>query len=134
MAKASNNDELNAAMKSGANTNEIEGDLVKKVIRLKATGNVAWAIALGCIGLAVIALITSLPATVATGGLATPAEALVVSSAVAPAVAILGLDVAMMAVGLAVAAGGVGALTRLRSDYKIIEQAPDRVVLQKVAS
>jgi hypothetical protein len=55
-------------------TIEIEGDLAKKIIRLKATGNVAWAIAIAAIGMAVVVLIVGTPATVATGGLGAPLE------------------------------------------------------------
>ncbi|WP_072896142.1 MULTISPECIES: hypothetical protein [Sphingobium] len=132
MAKAHNNDELNDAMKRGESTIEIEGDLAKKIIRLKATGNVAWAIAIGAIAIATLAAIVAIPATVVTGGLAAPVEGVAVTAALAPAVATLGLDIALMALGLAVSAGGVGVLTRLRSNYKIVEQAPDHVVLAKM--
>lgn len=132
MAKARNNDELKAAMDSGASTIELEGDFARKVVRLKATGAVAWPIAFAAITIAVVALAVSIPTTVATGGLAAPVEGAVVSAALVPAAGTVGLDVAMMAVGLAVAAGGVGILSRLRSDYKIIEQEPNRVVLAKV--
>lgn len=132
MVKVSNNDDLKDAIKRGESRIEIEGDLAKKVIRLKATGKVAWLIAGGAVGVAVMGLIILTPTTVVTGGLAAPVEAGIISAAIAPAATIIGLDVAMMAVGLAIAAGGVGILTRLRSDYKIVEQAPNRAVLVKV--
>lgn len=131
MVKVTNNDELNSAMNSGASTIEIEGDLAKKVIRLKATGMVSWAIAFGAIGIAVGVLIVSTPISVVTGGLAAPIEGASVAMLAAPAVSIVGLDVVVMSVGLAITAGGVGILTRLRSDYRIIEQAPTHVVLAK---
>ncbi|MCG4253707.1 hypothetical protein K6W37_07315 [Acetobacter senegalensis] len=118
-------------MNSGASTIEIEGDFAKKIIRLKATGNVAWPIAFGAIGLAVAALIVATPATVATGGLAAPVEGVSVAMLAAPAVAIIGLDVVVMSVGLAITAGGVGILSRLRSDYKVVEQTPTHVMLVK---
>ncbi|MCP1213955.1 hypothetical protein [Acetobacter okinawensis] len=131
MVKVTNNDELNSAMNSDASTIEIEGNLAKKIIRLKATGTVAWAIAFGAIGLAVAALIVATPATVATGGIAAPVEGATVAMFAAPAVAIVGLDAVLMSVGLAITAGGVGILTRLRSDYKIVEQTSNHVVLVK---
>lgn len=131
MSKVDNADALKNAMNSGESTIEIVGDLAKKVIRIKATGKVAWAIAFAAIGLATLAIITALPAAVATGGAAAPIEGVVAGFAFAPAVAAIGFDVAVMAVGLAVAAGGVGILTRLRSDYRIAEQAPERVLLIK---
>ena len=132
MVKATNNNELKDAIKRGESTIEIEGDLAKKVIRLKATGNVAWVVAFGALGVAVLSVAVLTPMTVATGGLAAPAEVVVASAAFAPAAAIMGMDVAVMAVGLAVAAGGVGILTRLRSGYKIVDRAHNRVVLTKM--
>jgi len=134
MAKARNNEELNDAMRRGESTIEIEGILQKKVIRLKATGSIAWAIAIGAFAVAVLGGIVALPAAIATGGIAAPVEAAAAFAALTPAVAILGFDVTVMAIGLAIAAGGVGILTSLRSDYKIVGCAPDRVVLAKKSS
>lgn len=132
MATARNRSELNEAMKRGESTIEITGDLAKKVIRLKATGAVAWAIAIGAIGVAVVAAAAFLPASVATGGAAAPIDGAIVVAAMTPAVTVLGGEVAMLALGLATAAGGVGALTRLRSGYKIIDQSTNHVVLSKL--
>jgi len=132
MAKVSNNDELNDAMKRGESRIEIEGDLAKKVVRIKAAGGVAWALAIGAIGVAVIAIAAFAPVAAVTGGTAAPAEAAVMGTGTALAMGVLGVDAAMGAIALAVAAGGVAVLTRLRSDYKIVEQGRNSVVLVKV--
>lgn len=134
MVKANSKSELNDAMRRGESTIEIEGDLARMVLRIKATGKVAWLVAFGAIATASLAVISMVPASVATGGAAAPVEGVVVTAAFAPAAALLGYKVAFTAVGLAVAAGGVGILSRLRSDYKIIEANEDRVLLTKTSS
>lgn len=131
MVKVYNNDELNEAMKSKQSTIEIEGDLAKKVIRIKATGTVAWAVAFIALSVAVIAAITVIPASTATGGLALPGEAALAMSAAVPAISIMGIETTLFAIALAVAAGGVGALTHLRNDYKIIKKTENSAVLQR---
>ena len=114
-----NEDDLGRAINGGSDSIEIEGDLVKKVLKIKATGKVAWAIAIGGIGVAVAVLVS-------TGGAGAPASGLIGGSAVA----ILGLPTAISAVSIAFAAGGVGALNKLRK-YKIIEKGDNRVVLKR---
>ena len=111
--------ELGEALKNNQDTIEIEGDLQKKVLKIKATGKVAWAIALGAIGIAVIVAL-------GTGGTATPASGVVGLGAVA----VLGLSTAMSAIGIAIAAGGVGALNSLRR-YKITSQSAGKLVLSR---
>lgn len=117
-----NDKELGKALKNSENQIIIEGDLSKKVIRIKATGTVAWAIAIGAIGFAVASVI----AAPATGG-----TSVAVASLTAPAAAAtLGVSTTASAIGIAVAAGGVGALNSLRS-YKVVEKSDRRVVLKK---
>jgi hypothetical protein len=55
------------------------------------------------------------------------------SAAFAPAVAVMGFDTVFALVALAVSAGGVGVLNRLRPDYKIVEQSENRLVLSKIS-
>lgn len=112
-------DDLGRAINGNSDSIEIEGDLVKKVLKIKATGKVAWAVAIGGIGIAVAVLIS-------TGGAGAPASGIIGGGAVA----VLGLPTAISAVSIAVAAGGVGALNKLRK-YKIIEKSNDRVVLKR---
>ncbi len=118
MAISTEND-LGKALKVKQDTIEIEGDLKKKVLRIKATGKVSWAIALAAIGIAVIIIIS-------TGGTGAPVSGLVGAGAVS----VLGLPVAPPAVSIAVTAGGVGALNALRK-YKIVENIGDKLVLSR---
>ncbi len=114
--------ELGKALKDGADTIEIEGDLSKKVVRIKATGKVAWAVAIGAIAVAVAGILTA-----ALGGGA-PAAA---SAFAAPAaIAVLGAPVTLSAILIAVAAGGVGVLNSLRR-YKIVSKDGSKLVIKK---
>jgi hypothetical protein len=111
--------ELGEALKNNQDSIEIEGDLSKKVIRIKATGAAVWAIAIAAIGVAVVL-------TVGSGGTAAPAAGLVGVGAVS----VLGVSAATSAVAIAVAAGGVDALNSLRK-YKIVSQSNNKVVLSR---
>lgn len=120
-----NEKDLGQALKEGQETIEIEGSLKDKVIKIKATGKVAWAVAIGAIGIAVIGMLYPVPepaTQVGTKGFA------VLSGGVA--VSILGAGTATCAISIAVAAGGVGVLNKLRT-YKIIRNSGDIIVLKK---
>lgn len=121
-----NEKDLGEAIKNNEDTIEIEGDLKKKVIRVKITGKRAWAIAIGAMGVAVTAII----ATAATGGTTAPASALVATPALAGAVSVLGVPTTISAIGIAVAGGGIGALNKLR-DYDIEEISDDKAILHR---
>lgn len=114
--------ELGEALKNDQDRIEIEGDLSKKVIKIKATGKVAWAIAAGAIAVAVIAVL----ATPATGGASNVAHLMAVPAAAAT----LGTSVASSAILIAVAAGGIGALNKLRS-YSIEKNPDGSITLKK---
>ncbi len=111
--------ELGEALKKKQDTIEIEGDLARKVIRIKATGKVAWVIALGGIGLALAVFMS-------TGGTGAPVSAAMGLTAVST----LGIGAATSAVAIAAAAGGVAALNTLRS-YRIVEHKGDKLVLSR---
>jgi len=121
---------LGAALKEEQDEIEIEGDLVRRIIRIKATGNVAWAVAIGAIAVAVVALL----AAPATGGTSVPAGmAALAPAAVAlegGAIALEGMVVATCAVAIAIAAGGIGALNSLRK-YKMTKLPDGRLLLKK---
>lgn len=120
--KVSTEKELGKAIRDGADTIEIEGDLSKKVIRIKAKGKVAWAIAFGAIGVAVVATLAAPPSGGAT---------FVAHCVAAPAAAsVLGVSVTSSAIAIAVAAGSVGALSRLRK-YRLNKRPDGSVVLRK---
>jgi hypothetical protein len=112
-------EELADAIKNDEETIEIEGDLKNKTLKIKATGKVAWIVAIGAISVAVAA-------TLATGGAAAPASGIIGVGAVS----VLGLPAATTAVMIAIAAGGVGVLNKLRS-YKIIENTDEKLVLRR---
>ena len=114
-----NEEELGETLKEEPDTIEIEGDLKNKVLRIKATGKVSWAIAIAAIGIAVTILIS-------TGGTGAPVSGLVGAGAVS----VLGLPAAVSAVSIAVAAGGVGALNTLRK-YEIIENSGNKLILSR---
>ena len=124
---------LGKAVHNDVDTIVIEGDLAKKVLRIKATGKIAWAIAIGAISVAIPIAI----ATVGSGGTAAPvtvpAEVLTLT---APA-AVLGVGTTASAVSIAVGAAslggvsaGVGALNKLRK-YKLKKVGKDRVILTR---
>ena len=126
MVKVLTEDDLRDAIKRRDDTIEIEGNLATRVIRIKATGRVAWAVAIGAIGLGFIALV----ATRATGRVSTPVAGITAAGFAAPvAAASLGTEGAAAALSLAVVSGGVGVLTSLYSHYRITEKGQNRVVL-----
>lgn len=114
--------ELANAIENGANSIEIYGDLARHTIGIKATGQVAWLVAIGAIGVAVASLMVS-PATVGiSAGFA--------AASAAGAVGILGAATTATAISIAVAAGGVGVLNRLR-DYDMEKISDTHVKLTK---
>ncbi|KAB7661283.1 hypothetical protein [Plesiomonas shigelloides] len=122
MKKITTEKELGEALKNEENTIEITGDLAKKTIKLRATGNVAWAIAIGAIGFAVYGIIVAVP----SGG-----SGAVLSGIAAPAaVGILGGAATYSAIAIAVAAGGVGALTTLRG-YSEVSRTENSIILKR---
>ena len=106
--------ELGEALKREEDTITIEGDLVNKVIKIHGTGKTAWGLTIGAIGVAVVSVL----ATVATAGTSTPAtgSAALISGGAA--------------VSIAVAAGGVGALNKLR-DYNLTKINDNKVILKR---
>ena len=106
-----NEKELGEALKNDAIEIEIaDENLTGHVIRIKITGAIAWAVAIGAIAVAVIAIL----AAPVTGGTSAVASAV----AAPAAAAVLGVGTTTSATGIAVAAGGVSALNKLR-EYKI---------------
>lgn len=120
--KVSTEKELGEALKSKESTIEITGDLAKKTIKLRATGAVAWAVAFAAIGIAVYGAIAAIP----TGG-----TSVAISAFAAPAaVGILGGAATYTAIAIAVAAGGAGALSALRS-YKEVSRTANSITLKR---
>ena len=118
--------ELGIALKNKKECIEIEGDLAKKVIKIKATGKVAWGVCIGAIALIVANTIT----TLASGGASTPITAPLIMAAAPAAVSIWGVSVTVSAVLIAIAGGSINVLKELK-DYQMEKIADNRIVLRK---
>ena len=97
--------ELGEAIKQAKDEIILEGDIKRHTLRIRATGKAAWIIAFGAIGVAVTAVIV----TTGSGGTAAPAFGGGAG----------GISAVTAAIGIAVAAGGVGALTTFRQKYRL---------------
>lgn len=115
LANAINNDSVSEI--------EIKGDLKEKVVKIRAKGKVAWAIAVGAITIAVLLIISS-PVTLGT-------QSIVSLPALGPAVAVLGVGVTLSAVQIAAAAGGVAILAYIREGMKVVDEGSNYIVLKK---
>ena len=114
--------ELGKELKKDPDTVEVSIKMGKIIIKLKGVGKVAWAIAIGAIGVAVAAVI----AAPATGG---TSSALAAVSAPAAA-SILGVSTTTAAISIAVAGGGVAVLNKLRK-YEVVEKHNTYMVLKR---
>ena len=125
--EANNPKELSEAIKRGENKIIIKGKFGDRVYAIEAVGPVAWAIAIGGIGVAVTAILV----TAGSGGAAAPVAgpAMFVTMPVEIA-ALGGAGVASTAIAIAVAGGGVGILTSLRK-YKAKRDNNGNVILTK---
>ena len=118
MVTVQNAKEHASALKNDEIEITVEGEIEKPTITIMATGKVAWAIAVAAIAIAATAVIASL----GTGGAATPAAAGAAAIAAPTAVATLGVGTTTSAIAVAVAAGGIGALNKLRS-YELVKES-----------
>ncbi len=126
MSTVNSAQELAKRVNEGDSEITIEGDLGKKIIRIKATGKTAWIIAFGAIGVAVTLVIVGL----GTGPAAPAVESIAITSA-AGAVAIIGLPATVAAIGMAIAVKDKKVLNTLRDCYDIVSKSNDIVVLRK---
>lgn len=119
--------ELGEALKRGDDSIEIEGNLKEHVIKVKATGKGVWAVCIAGISVAVAG------ATVAVGtvGTASAPAALISTPAMTSTVAILGAPTAIMALSVALAGGGVGALNHLMKDYDVEKISNEKLILHQ---
>ncbi len=115
--------ELGQALKNGAGTIENEGDMVRKVIKIKATGKVAWAAAIGAIAVAIVAIL----AAPAAGGASTSAS-LVAAPA---AVGVLGGTTALPAITIAVAVGAESERRINSENTRSLKISDNRILLKK---
>ena len=105
---------------------EIKGPIKNVIIKIKATGVVAWGVVIGAIGIAAAAVIAS-PATGGVSGVVGGTAAFATTAALG------GTSIATAAIGIAVAGGGVSVLNKLR-EYDIKEQGTEHVILRKKSS
>ena len=126
--------ELGEAIKNKEEYIYIEGDLKNRIIKIKATGKIAWAIA-GVAIASAVGLYLSAPATaVATapaGGVGSVVSFGGSAAAVGAATTILGINATAVAMSVAIAAGGIGAINLLRDDYKIVRNDNKGMLLER---
>ncbi len=132
MAKVYDQKGFADAVSNGDDTIEIEGSFAEEVFRIRATGKVSWAIAIAAITIAVAVLVATIPSKEKGDAIGTTEVAkFVVDPA---AFSILGTNATITAISIAVAAGGVGVLSRIRNDYKIQEHRKGYLLLKKKVS
>lgn len=107
--------ELAQAIKNNVDYIEVEGGIKDFFIKVKGTGKIAWTLCIGCLA---IAAMTAYMVTKEDGDIKKTAVAAISATAAA---AILGPTTAATCVMMAVAAGGVDVLNKLR-EYRIEEQ------------
>ncbi|MCI9507838.1 MAG: adhesin [Oscillospiraceae bacterium] len=114
--------EFAEAVKNNEEYITIEGDLKNGILRIKATGKVAWGVCVASLAVAITAI------AVAPAGGGAPAGAGLVMAA--PAAATLGTAV-VPAIAIGVCAGGVGVLNALRDKYRIVEKNDKYITLKR---
>lgn len=126
--KITNEKELGEALKNGEDYIEIEGDLSERIIKIKATGEVAWGIVFAT---AIVVPVVAILAIPATGGKSTTLSThSIVASSFVPA-SILGAEAVACAIAIAVAAGSVFILNKLRRKYRMERVSDSRIILSK---
>lgn len=114
--------ELSKALQDGIDSIEIEGNLKDKVLRIKASGKVAWVIALGAIAIAVIVALSNTLANIGEAN-----KVLMESPDSAPH---LWLGGVWILVGIALVAITLAMLNKFRG-YKLEKVSNTRIILRK---
>lgn len=123
--------ELGEALKNNESYIYVEGDLKNKVLKIKVAGRLAWAIAGGSIATAVALYIATPAATAATAGVGGAISFTGSAAAASVATTVLGIPATTVAIYIAVAAGGFGAITSLRNNYTIERKDANGMLLKK---
>lgn len=131
--------ELGLAIKNNEEYIYVEGDLKNKVIRIKATGKIAWALAASSLAAAITCYLAIPATTTVSTTVAGPAGTIAGSaipftgSAMASTVvaSALGIKAALVAIGIGVACGGVGGVISLRDKYKIESKSDKGIILKR---
>lgn len=122
--KVRNEEELGKALKNNVDLIEVEYELKRKVVRIRAIGDVAWMVCIAAMTVGVAYII----ATAATAGTTAPVNALIATPALAGAVTVMGVPTTISAVSIAVAGGGVASLNKLRN-YKVKSISGEKIQL-----
>lgn len=129
MRNVDNAQDLGKAINEGQDEITITGDLKEKVIKIKATGKVAWVIAFGAIGVAVVAIM-AMPATAPTV-YGYVLDSAVVASTAGTAVTVLGWSTTIAAVSVCLGAKNKKVLDMLYKNYKIVEKNSRYIKISK---
>lgn len=122
--------ELGKAIERGEDTITIEGDLARKIIRIKGTGKIAWALAGGCIAVAIVAVLSS-PAAPVAGPAGLILETTALAAGGAGAIGVLGVSATVTAISIGVGAKSKNAINKLRNNYTLTKINARRIVLKK---
>lgn len=118
--------EFGEALKNDQDTIEVEYDLAKSVLEIKAVGKVAWGVCIACIAIAVSMAVV----TISSGGTATPITGPTAALTLGAAATTLGMPTAVAATGIAIAGGGVGALNKSRK-YRVEKISETKIILHR---
>ena len=118
--------ELGRAIKEGQDHIEVEFDLAKKVLKIKATGNVAWGACVVSLAVVIAAVII----TISSGGTSSAATVPAGFAGMGTAAAIMGYSTAASAVAIGAAGGGVATLNKLRK-YRVEKISENKIILHK---
>jgi hypothetical protein len=134
MARVNNEEELGKALENDEMTIIIENPVLGKiVIKIKKAGKVKWAVAIGAIAAAIVAIVLMVPA-LGTGPAAPPSEAILALSATATggaAVSILGLAATIAAIKICLKSKSTKVLKKLRENYVIVSNNNGIIKLQR---
>ena len=129
--------ELGNAIHDNVDTIEIEGDLAKKVVKIKATGKVAWAVCIGSLTVAIIATVAAMipdpaePVEIGVAGISYGLSAITLGAATTSAVSIgIAGAIATGATGTDIGSAAIGILNKLRK-YTVTKKSEGKVVLKK---
>ncbi|WP_317341109.1 hypothetical protein [Phocaeicola coprocola] len=125
-----NEKELASAVKSNQNEITIKGDLAEKTIKIKATGKVAWLVASGAVGVAVIIALKT-PIVIAGGPHAVASLGAIATTSAGATVAIWGISTTVAAISICVAGGSAVTLKKLYEGYNIVSKGDGFVKLRK---
>lgn len=126
--------ELGIAIKNNEDYIYVEGDLKNKIIRIKATGKIAWGIAGASIAIAV-GLYLATPAVTAVSAPAAGVGGAISftgsAAAATAAITVLGFNATVVAITVAVSAGGFAGIQSLRDKYTIVSKDDNGVIMKR---